>query len=404
MIMYPYVLTPDLVLLVKGPLEISTHGEASILGKDVSDRKIFLDDKKVWPVETKSSCDVLLSRDLQKGDEAGEFWTSDSRDAGTRIWDDVIYTIFSVRAVLPESILVVGPTDSGKTTLSSYIINHAIKVGLRPAVIDADIGQGDMAPPCAIGCGAVQSQILDLREVTSNFFSFVGSINPTGYERLIARSVGLLLNKLTKKDRDSYGVNLVVINTDGYVAGRGLFGKIAIANEVQPDVIICLCENAIDFCLQIRTKIQSEKILRLLNAKSPLSTSPIHKLKTERARRRLNQFQRHIAGFGKFGRTRSFSLGKIKFVYKGLMYYKAFVTADNHLLLVHKCKIKKVAYEYMINMFIGLGKASNIVGFGIISFLTKQRIAIQTKVAIVDTIYLSDIGINMRTWKPYIIK
>jgi polynucleotide 5'-hydroxyl-kinase GRC3/NOL9 len=195
-----------------------------------------------------------------------------------------------------------------------------------------------------------------------------------------------------------------VINTDGYVAGRGLFGKIAIANEVQPDVIICLCENAIDFCLQIRTKIQSEKILRLLNAKSPLSTSPIHKLKTERARRRLNQFQRHIAGFGKFGRTRSFSLGKIKFVYKGLMYYKAIVTADNHLLLVHKCKIKKVAYEYMINMFIGLGKASNIVGFGIISFLTKQRIAIQTKVAIVDTIYLSDIGINMRTWKPYIIK
>jgi polynucleotide 5'-hydroxyl-kinase GRC3/NOL9 len=338
--MYPCVLTPDLVLLVKGPLEISTHGEASILGKDISDRKIFLDDKKVWPVETKSSCDVLLSRDPQKGDEAGEFWTSDSRDAGTRIWDDVIYTIFSVRAVLPESILVVGPTDSGKTTLSTYIINHAIKEGLRPAVIDADIGQGDMAPPCAIGCGVVQSQILDLREVTSNFFSFVGSINPTGYERLIARSVGLLLNKLTKKDRDSYGVNLVVINTDGYVAGRGLFGKIAIANEVQPDVIICLCENAIDFCLQIRTKIQSEKILRLLNAKSPLSTSPIHKLKTERARRRLNQFQRHIAGFGKFGRTRSFSLGKIKFVYKGLMYYKAFVTADNHLLLVHKCKIK----------------------------------------------------------------
>ena len=86
------------------------------------------------------------------------------------------------------------------------------------------------------------------------------------------------------------------------------------------------------------------------------------------------------------------------------MYYKAFVTADNYLLLVHKCKIKKVAYEYMINMFIGLGKASNIVGFGIISFLTKRRIAIQTKVAIVDTIYLSDIGINMRTWKPYIIK
>jgi hypothetical protein len=102
--------------------------------------------------------------------------------------------------------------------------------------------------------------------------------------------------------------------------------------------------------------------------------------------------------------TKVFSLRKTKFVYMGLMYYKAFVTADNHLLLLHKYKIKKLAHEYITNMFIGLGDASNIVGFGIICFLTNQRIAIQTKVAMADTIYLSDIGINMRTWKPYKIR
>jgi polynucleotide 5'-hydroxyl-kinase GRC3/NOL9 len=402
MIMYARVLTPDLVLLVKGPMDISTRGEASILGKDISGRKIFLDNKKVWPIETKSSCDVLLSQDPQKGNEAGEFWTSGSRDAGTRIWDDVIYTLFYSRAVAPESVLVVGPTDSGKTTLSTYILNHAIKVGLRPAVIDADIGQGDMAPPCAIGCGVVESQILDLTEVTSIFFGFVGGTNPAGYEALIARSVRLLLNKLTKKN--SYGVNLVVINTDGYVAGKGLWGKIAIANKVQPDLIICLGENASDFSLQIRSKIRPEKLPRLLNAKTPVSNNPILKLKTERARRRLNQFRRHIVDFGKFGKTKIFSLRKTKFIYKGLMYYKAFVTADNHLLLVHKYKMKKLAHEYIINMFIGLGEASNIVGFGIICFLTNQRITIQTKVAVADTIYLSDVGINTRTWKPYIIR
>ena len=403
MIVYASVLTPDLVLLVKGPLDISTHGEASILGKDISSRKIFLDNKKVWPIETKSSCDILLSQDPQKGNEAGQFWTTGSRDAGTRIWDDVIYTIFYSRAVTPKSILVVGPTDSGKTTLSTYIVNHAIKEGLRPGVIDADIGQGDIAPPCAIGCGVVQGQILDLTEVTSNFYGFVGSINPAGYEGLIARSVRLLLNKLTKR-KNPYGVNLVVINTDGYVAGKGLGGKIAIANKVQPDIIICLGENASDFCLQIRSKIRLEKLPRLLNAKAPASNNPILKLKTERARRRLNRFQRHITDFGKFGVTKIFRLRKIKFVYKGLMYYKAFVTADKHLLLLRKCKIKKLTHEYIINMFIGLGHASNIVGFGIICFLTNQRIAIQTKVEVADTIYLSDIGINMWAWKPYIIR
>ena len=399
--MIVYTLTPDLVLLVKGPLDISTHGEASILGMDISGRKVFLDNKKVWPIETKSSCDLLLSQDPQKGNEAGEYWTIGSRDAGTRIWDDVIYTIFHGRAVSRKSVLVVGPTDSGKTALSTYIINHAIKEGLRPGVIDADIGQGDMAPPCAIGCGVVEGQILDLTEITSNFFGFVGSINPAGYEGLIARSVRLLLNKLTK---NSHGVNLVVINTDGYVAGKGLGGKIAIANKVQPDIIICLGENASGFSLQIRSKLRLEKLPRLLNAKAPGSNNPILKLKTERARRRLNRFQRHITDFGKFGVTKIFSLRKIKFVYKGLMYYKAFVTADKHLLLLRKCKIKKLTHAYIINMFIGLGQASNIVGFGIIRFLTNQRIAIQTNVKVVDTIYLSDLGINMWTWKPYIIR
>ena len=125
-----------------------------------------------------------------------DFWTSDDQDKGTKIWEEVSYTIFHGMATYPKSILITGPTDSGKTSLSTYIINQAIRVGLRPAVIDADIGQGDLAPPSVIGCGIVKKQILDLRELTTQYFAFVGDINPTGYDRLIARLVKRLLNKI----------------------------------------------------------------------------------------------------------------------------------------------------------------------------------------------------------------
>ena len=47
---------------------------------------------------------------------------------------------------------------------------------------------------------------------------------------------------------------MIVINTDGYVTGDGLAGKIAIANKIKPDVIICLGENASNLCLQIEPK------------------------------------------------------------------------------------------------------------------------------------------------------
>ena len=114
-------------------------------------------------------------------------------------------------------------------------------------MIDADIGQGDLAPPSVIGCGIVKNQILDLRELTTQYFAFVGDINPTGYDRLIARLVKRLLNKINSGKENRSEINLVVINTDGYISGSGLLGKIAIVNKVHPDIIVCLGEHTSDF-------------------------------------------------------------------------------------------------------------------------------------------------------------
>jgi polynucleotide 5'-hydroxyl-kinase GRC3/NOL9 len=396
-------ITSDIVLLARGPMEVITDGEASILGKDISNSKSFLGGGRVWPIETRSSFDVALSVPRRKADDLKDFWTSDHQDKGTKIWEEVSYTIFHGMATYPKSILVTGPTDSGKTSLSTYIINQAIRVGLRPAMIDADIGQGDLAPPGVIGCGIVEKQILDLREITTKYFAFVGDINPTGYDRLIARSVKRLRNKINTAKEDPSEINLVVINTDGYITGSGLLGKIAIADKIHPDIIICLGEHTSDLCMLIKARKQSENAPCLLHAKSPFSTNPIIKLKKERIQQRLNRFQRYISDFEKPGKTRSINLKKIKVVYKGLMYYKPFIALGDHLILVNKYRTKKLPLACMFNMFVGLGKASNIVGFGIISYITSQKIEVHTNVNFFDTIYLSNIGISTRTWRPYII-
>ena len=56
--------------------------------------------------------------------------------------------------------LIVGNTDTGKSTFGAYIINEALKIGLRPAIIDADIGQGDLAPPNTIGGAVINTWLL----------------------------------------------------------------------------------------------------------------------------------------------------------------------------------------------------------------------------------------------------
>jgi polynucleotide 5'-hydroxyl-kinase GRC3/NOL9 len=403
--MLDLVLTTTRVLLVKGPAELNIHGQASTMGKEISDSKVLLEEGKLCPIETNSSCRIALSLSKHGEDNEyqGNFWMYSHRVAGTKIWEDVIHMIFCALRPVPESILVTGPTDAGKTTLSTCIMNQAINRGLRPAIIDADVGQGDLAPPAAIGCGVVERQIFELRDVFTKYIEFVGNTNPSGYHRLISRSVRRLYNRLKKEKGDSGKVNMIVINTDGYVTGEGLSGKIAIANKLKPDVIICLGENASNFGTQIVTKLWSEKIPILLNAISPPATYPILKSRQERERRRLDQFQRYITDFGISGKGKSFSLDNIKIVYKGFTYYKVLVTRNNDLILLGKNRTRKIMYRCITNMFVGLGRADSLIGFGIISKLAKHTISIHTGVEVLDRIYLSNTGISRQTWKPFTI-
>ena len=198
---------------------------------------------------------------------------------------------------------------------------------------------------------------------------------------------------------------MVVVNTDGYVAGEGLYCKIAIANAVQSNIVVCLGENAPDICKQLRSSIQLAKVPLILSPKAKLATyRPIMKLRSERERRRAEQFQRYMTSCGKEIGIKGFSLRKIRFVHKGLLYHSAFFKIGDHITLLGKSRARIIPNAALANMFVGLGRASTIIGFGIISSIKKKEITIRTNFAHIDTIYLSNIGINIQTWKQYKIK
>jgi polynucleotide 5'-hydroxyl-kinase GRC3/NOL9 len=410
-----YVLTPDIVSLVKGPANVRIIGKASILGKDVSDSTVFIQQGRLLPFETDSSCKISIILEEKEDGDRSKIWMCSSFEAGTKFWKDIVNRIISSSSSFKnlQSIMLVGPTDSGKTTLSTYIINEAIRNALKPAIIDADIGQGDLAPPNAIGCGIAAKQILDLREVSTKYFAFIGSTNPTGFERLITRSVKTLFNKLKKEeDENKNDVNLIIINTDGYITGNGLICKVSVANELRPHIIICLGENSSSpspLVHHFRSYLSSTNIT-VTYAMSASSNNIILKRQTERRRQRLNQLQRYIPDFGKVrGKSITLSLKKIKFVYRGLTYFKGLIVGRNNddLILVSKRKTILISKENIVNMFVGLGLGDNVIGFGIISNIFAEysvyKIAIQTNIEKLNKIYLSNTGISKDSWQPYVI-
>lgn len=56
-------------------------------------------------------------------------------------------------------VIVVGPTDSGKSTLSRMLLSWAAKQGWKPTFVDLDIGQGSITVPGCIAATPIELPI-----------------------------------------------------------------------------------------------------------------------------------------------------------------------------------------------------------------------------------------------------
>lgn len=56
-------------------------------------------------------------------------------------------------------VIVVGPTDSGKSTLSRMLLSWAAKQGWKPTFVDLDIGQGSITMPACVAATPIEMPI-----------------------------------------------------------------------------------------------------------------------------------------------------------------------------------------------------------------------------------------------------
>lgn len=48
-------------------------------------------------------------------------------------------------------VLIAGPTDVGKSTVSKILLNYAVRFNWTPIFVDLDVGQGNISIPGTIG-------------------------------------------------------------------------------------------------------------------------------------------------------------------------------------------------------------------------------------------------------------
>lgn len=112
---------------------------------------------------------------------------------------------------LPQAgrIIVIGGSDTGKTTLCQWLLSKLPQES-RPALVDSDIGQSQIGPPTCIGWRFAGSPLYE--------FFFTGDITPaTSPTATLAYTVRCVW------DAETAGARLVLMDTSGYLGGRGGF-------------------------------------------------------------------------------------------------------------------------------------------------------------------------------------
>jgi len=112
--------------------------------------------------------------------------------------------------------IILGATDTGKSTLAKFLIFNLCPQELNVALIDADIGQSFLGPPTTIGLSVFKSDPDWQLVLSPPEIFFVGSITPEGHFPIHLKGVKRMVDRAASR-----GADVILVDTTGFVSGEG---------------------------------------------------------------------------------------------------------------------------------------------------------------------------------------
>ncbi len=112
--------------------------------------------------------------------------------------------------------IILGASDTGKSTLAKFLIFNLCERGLKVALADADIGQSFLGPPTTIGLSLFKSDPDWKLLLSPPEIFFVGSTTAEGCIPIHLKGVKRMVDKAI-----AYGPDFTILDTTGFVLGEG---------------------------------------------------------------------------------------------------------------------------------------------------------------------------------------
>jgi polynucleotide 5'-hydroxyl-kinase GRC3/NOL9 len=113
------------------------------------------------------------------------------------------------------SALILGASDTGKSTLAHLLVVQLCQRGNVVALVDGDIGQSVLGPPTTIGLALFDSAVQHLENGQAMASYFVGSTSPRGHLLEILVGIKRIADRATQLEPE-----IIIIDTTGFVTGE----------------------------------------------------------------------------------------------------------------------------------------------------------------------------------------
>ncbi len=224
----------DKTLLVNGPASVTVvSGKAEVFGNVIGvGGKVIAREGKQLPFKVEET--VIFDLSLAEKASAEEV----EGDTIPNSWISVFQELMNMQS-LPLTVVVLGPIDSGKTSLCTFLTNKLLSQKRKVAVLDGDLGQSDIGPPCTVAYAFVSRPVTDLFNLQARNAVFVGVTSPEKAVDNVLEGLSSLRKEILDNKPD-----VLIINTDGWVDGEGAAQyKVRLVEAVKPDLILCIQQN-----------------------------------------------------------------------------------------------------------------------------------------------------------------
>jgi len=163
-------------------------------------------------------------------------------------------------------IMVMGLPDSGKSTLSRYLVRHLTQANRIVAMIDCDVGQNHLGPPTTMGMAIYRRPFKNFDTIKP----FIGATSPIGHIPEIVVATRRMTDKAL-----GLGAEVVIVNTGGLILGAlGAKLKLNQADLLCPKYILALERSSEIEHLLISLEKQRVSIIRLTVSQKAQKRSP----------------------------------------------------------------------------------------------------------------------------------